>query len=142
MKTPARFLLDTSAFVRLTRDADLSAAWREAIGAGVLSVCLLTALEILRSAPSKADRQAIESVFRRSCCWVVMPEQIFQRAASVQEGLTERGTNRSASPIDLLVAATAEAHGLTLLHYDHDFVRVAAVTGQRVRWLADPGSLD
>lgn len=55
---------------------------------------------------------------------------------------TERGTHRSASPIDLLVAATAEAHGLSLLHYDHDFVRVAEVTGQQVRWLADPGSID
>jgi len=142
MRRPTRFLVDTSAFVRLVRDPRLGAAWREAIGAGVLSMCPLTELEILRSAESKEDRQAIESVFRRSYCWVVMPERIFQRAEGVQEGMTVRGTHRSAGPTDLLVAATAEAHGLTLLHYDRDFVQVAEVTAQRVQWLADPGSID
>ncbi|MFF5292876.1 PIN domain-containing protein [Paractinoplanes globisporus] len=71
-----------------------------------------------------------------------MPDRIYERAQNVQEGLTERGTHRSPGPVDLLVAATAEAHGLTLLHYDRDFVQVAEVTGQRVRWLADPGSID
>ncbi|WP_030438545.1 PIN domain nuclease [Actinoplanes subtropicus] len=136
------FLVDTSAFVRLVRDSELRATWREAIGAGVLSVCPLTELEVLRGAQSMTDRQAIESVFRRSYCWVVMPDRAVQRAQGVQEGMTTRGTHRSASPVDLLVAATAEAHGLTLLHYDHDFVRVAAVTGQKVRWLAEPGSIN
>jgi predicted nucleic acid-binding protein len=81
-------------------------------------------------------------VFRQSYAWVVMSDRTYLRAQSVQEGLLDRGTHRSAGPIDLLVAATAEAHGLTLLHYDHDFVQVAEVTGQPVRWLADPGSID
>jgi predicted nucleic acid-binding protein len=91
------FLVDTSAFVRLARDSELRATWREAIGAGILSVCPLTVLEVLRSAQSKEDRQAIESVFRRSYCWVVMPDQIFDRAEGVQEGMTERGTHRQST---------------------------------------------
>jgi hypothetical protein len=44
--------------------------------------------------------------------------------------------------VDLLVAATAEAHGLTLLHYDADFQTIAEVTGQPVRWVAGPGAVD
>ena len=39
-----------------------------------------------------------------------------------------------AGPVDLVVAATAELHGLTLLHHDRDFNVVARVTGQPLRW--------
>jgi hypothetical protein len=41
---------------------------------------------------------------------------------------------------DLLVAATAEVHGATVLHHDRDFERIAAVTGQPTRWIVPPGS--
>lgn len=44
--------------------------------------------------------------------------------------LTTRGQHGSVGAIDLLIAATAEAHGLSLLHYDHDFDQIAAITGQ------------
>lgn len=46
--------------------------------------------------------------------------------------------NRNA---DLLVAAAAEAAGVTVLHYDEDFDRIAAVTGQATEWSAPRGSL-
>ena len=36
--------------------------------------------------------------------------------------------------MDLAVAATAELHGLTLLHHDRDFDIIARITGQPVRW--------
>ena len=42
---------------------------------------------------------------------------------------------------DLLIAAAAEAAGVTILHYDEDYDRIAALTGQAVRWLAPRGSL-
>ena len=42
--------------------------------------------------------------------------------------------HRSAGPVDLVVAATAELHDLTLLHHDHDFDVIASVTGQATRW--------
>ncbi len=42
---------------------------------------------------------------------------------------------------DLLIAACAEAAGLTLVHYDQDFDAIAAVTGQPMRWVAPQGSL-
>ena len=43
---------------------------------------------------------------------------------------------------DLLIAAAAEAHGLTVLHYDADFDRISAVTGQRCEWVVPAGSVD
>lgn len=43
---------------------------------------------------------------------------------------------------DLLIAATAEEHGLTLLHYDSDFDLIAGVTGQSCQWIVTKGSID
>jgi predicted nucleic acid-binding protein len=42
---------------------------------------------------------------------------------------------------DLIIAATAEEHGATVLHYDADYDRIAAVTGQPAEWVAPRGSL-
>ncbi len=47
--------------------------------------------------------------------------------------LTEAGTHRSAGPIDLLIAATAERERLVVLCDDHDYQTVARVTGQPVK---------
>ena len=103
--------------------------------------CPLSELEILYSARSKPHRDALRTLLREAFSWVVMPERVFDRAAEVQDALIDRGTHRSAGPVDLLVAATAETHGLTLLHYDADLLQIAEVTGQPVRWLAEPGSV-
>jgi predicted nucleic acid-binding protein len=70
-----------------------------------------------------------------------MPDRAFDRAAQVQAALTDIGAHRSAGALDLLIAATAELHGLALLHYDRDFDAIVRVTGQRAQWLASPGDL-
>lgn len=49
--------------------------------------------------------------------------------------------HRSAGAVDLLVAATAELRGLTVLHYGNDFETIASVTGRPTRWLMPQGSL-
>ncbi len=43
---------------------------------------------------------------------------------------------------DLIIAATAEQHGVAVLHYDADYDRIAAVTWQPVEWIVPRGSLD
>ncbi|GCD20360.1 hypothetical protein CTKZ_19220 [Cellulomonas algicola] len=57
------------------------------------------------------------------------------RAVEVQILLAERGEHRSASIPDLLVAATAEKLGLTVLAVDKNLDLIADVTGQRVETL-------
>ncbi len=71
-----------------------------------------------------------------------MHEAVMNRAMQVTALLASAGHHRAASPADLLIAAAAEAHHLTLLHYDADFERIAAVTRQPTEWVAEPGSLD
>ena len=42
---------------------------------------------------------------------------------------------------DLIIAATAELAGPTVLHYDEDYERIAKITGQPVEWVVPKGSL-
>jgi len=65
----------------------------------------------------------------------------FQRARQVQRMLAGRSQHGRKIP-DLLVAAAAEDAGLVVLHYDADFDRIAAVTGQECEWVVAPGTVD
>jgi len=42
---------------------------------------------------------------------------------------------------DLLVAAIAQRHQLRVLHYDGDYDKISAVTGQPTQWIAAAGSV-
>ncbi|MGH8934965.1 MAG: PIN domain-containing protein [Acidimicrobiia bacterium] len=64
-----------------------------------------------------------------------------QRARQVQRLLASQSQRGRKIP-DLLVAAAAEAVGLTVLHYDTDFDLIATVTGQRCEWIVPAGSID
>ena|SRR5690349_12479711 len=136
------YLVDTSAYMRLARLPGLRDAWRPWFAAGTLSVCPLTELEIYFTARSVDHRNRLKLNIRKRYKWALMPDAIFTRAFEVQRLLAESGAHRSAGPVDLLVAATAEVHGMTVLHYDRDFVSVSRVTGQPVRWIAEPGTVD
>ena len=50
--------------------------------------------------------------------------------------LADRGQHRAPSIPDLIIAATAELAGLTVLHLDQDFGVIAQVTGQPMERLS------
>jgi predicted nucleic acid-binding protein len=64
-----------------------------------------------------------------------------RRARQVQRLLASKHQRGRKIP-DLLIAAAAEARSLTVLHYDADFDRIAAVTGQPCQWVLPAGSVD
>ncbi|ARI53957.1 PIN domain nuclease [Streptomyces griseobrunneus] len=129
----ADYLIDTSALVRIL-GRHSTEDWERRIGAGLIALCDLTELEMLYTARSARDRESIRERLALFT-WCPMPEGIYRRARTVQEQLTAKGEHRSAGPVDLLLAATAEQSGLTLLHYDHDFETIARTTGQPTRML-------
>lgn len=129
--TPSRYLIDTSGLFRILQ-RDLRAVWADHVSAGVIAVCPVVELEFLYSARSLADRLDKVRLLRTAFAWVPMAESAYERAAEVQQLLTQRGEHRSAGAVDLLVAATAERLGLTVLANDRDFRTIAAVTGQPV----------
>jgi len=64
-----------------------------------------------------------------------MTPAIEDRAVEVLTLLADRGQHRAPSVPDLIIAATAELAGLTVLHLDKDFDVIADVTGQSVERL-------
>jgi len=129
----ADYLIDTSALVRVL-GRQSTEDWERRIGAGLVALCDLTELELLYSARSTKDRESIRD-YLALFTWCPTPDGVYRRARTVQEQLTAKGEHRSAGPVDLLLAATAEQSGLTLLHNDHDFETVARTTGQPTRIL-------
>ena len=130
--SPALYLIDTSGLFRILQDK-IRQAWSEQLAAGVIATCPLVELEFLYSARSLADRREKRHLLQTVFGWVPMTDGAYERADEVQRELAETGRHRSAGPVDLVIAATAERQRLTLLCDDHDFEVVASVTGQPVR---------
>ena len=129
------WLVDKSAYVRLatSRDAD---EWAARIERGLVRISTVTRLEIGFSFRNiaAAEEQTAGPPLAAMPLEYLTPA-IERRAVAVQMALTRRGQHRAASIPDLLVAATAELAGLTVLHADKDFDLIAAVTSQPVETL-------
>jgi hypothetical protein len=134
--SPGLYLIDTSGLFRILQ-GELRKAWSDQLAAGVIAICPIVELEFLYSARSLADRLEKQRLIREVFGWVPMPDGAYERAAEVQQRLTETGAHRSAGAIDLLIAAAAERQRLTVLCDDRDFQAVAAVTGQPVKLVTD-----
>ena len=136
MTQPRRWLIDKSALARLSRASDRD-QWQQRVVRGLVHVSSLTLLEAGFSARSERDWSAIitEPPIVDMPIAGVTP-QAESRALEVQRELTRRGTHRGPGPADLLIAATAELQGLTVLHVDRDFELIADVTGQPLERLA------
>jgi predicted nucleic acid-binding protein len=134
--TEQEWLIDKSALVRLahSEDPDL---WANRIERGLVHISNVTRLEIGYSAQSG---EVARRAFRESPL-VAMPVEyltpkIEDRALEVQILLADRGQHRGPSIPDLIIAATAELSGLTILHVDKDFDTITAITGQPTTRLA------
>lgn len=134
--TAALYLINTSGLFRILQEK-IRTAWADEITAGVIATCPAVELEFLYSARSAADRIEKLRLLRALFGWVPMAERAYERAEEVQEILTAKGQHRSAGPVDLLVAATAEREGLIVLADDKDYRTIARVTEQPVRMVTD-----
>jgi predicted nucleic acid-binding protein len=134
---PFLYLIDTSGMFRILQQDKLRQAWSDQLAGGVIATCPVVELEFLYSARSLADRLEKTRLLHDLFGWVPMGDQVWERAAEVQQLLTETGQHRSAGVVDLLIAATAERERLTVLSDDRDFETVAVVTGQPVKMVTD-----
>jgi len=133
------YLGDTSALA-LRRLPEVAARLDPLLEAGLVARCTPTDLEAGFSSPSPDDHKRMR---RERTVWpfAVMDQQILDRAVEVQDALAERSQQRGAKIADLLIAAAAEAAGLVVLHYDHDFELIASVTRQPVEWIVPAGAI-
>ncbi len=132
-------LLDTSVLTRLGQ-RPIRAAVEPKAARGELARAGISDLEVGYSARRAAewDRliEALE-VFEL----VETTSDHLRRARQVQRLLATKHQRGRKVP-DLLIAAAAEARNLSVLHYDADFDRIAAVTGQACEWIVPAGSAD
>lgn len=125
-----QWLIDTSALARLSTSRD-AATWAGRIDRGLVRICTVTRLEVGYSARSGPDLRAAD----RHAPLSSMPRQhqtpaTEDRAVEVQMLLADPGRHPAPSVPDLVVAATAELAGLTVLHVGKHFDLIAEVTGQ------------
>lgn len=124
------WLIDKSALVRLGDSPDAE-TWATRIQRGLVAITTVTRLEMGYSARSVADfSRSMDGPPVASMPIEYLTPAIEDRAVEVQRLLAERGHHRAPSIPDLIIAATAELTGRTVLHLDKDFDVVAEVTRQ------------
>ncbi|NBM15118.1 PIN domain-containing protein [Streptomyces sp. GC420] len=119
------YLLDTSGLVRLLRDRKLQSAWYDAIDAGAIASCYAQRAEFLYSARSRREYDEIVEMFTDLYPDASVPKNAGRWIGAVQHRMAQAGEHRSASAVDLIIAATAAHHGLAVLHDDADYRAIA-----------------
>ena len=111
------------------------------IEAGLVATCAVIEFELLWSTRSVAQFKELRDDRQRGYEWLPIEDVHWRRALDVQQALWQTGQMRSVPLPDLLIAAVAEANRLSVVHYDADYERVAAITGQTVEWVVPRGTI-
>ncbi len=135
----AKYLVDKSALARMQL-GPVRKRLTPILESGEAATCAIIDLEVLYSARGYEEHRTIRQ--RRGLAYeqISLDEPIFQRAIEVQGELAKTGRHRLPIP-DLLIAASAESAGLTVLHYDRDYDLISEVTGQSVEWVVPRGTI-
>ncbi len=134
------YLADKSALTRRDTRPEVRQVIEPLLLSGAIATCGIVDLELLYSASSPAVYSALASTLR-ALPRVPVSEAVMDRALEVQARLAERSQHRAVPLPDLIVAACAQSAGLTVLHYDTDYDRIAEITGQPTRWVLPRGSV-
>ncbi|MEU8331110.1 PIN domain nuclease [Micromonospora sp. NPDC048839] len=134
------YLADTSVYVLQGRHASVRRRFESLLAEGRLAACHMTSLEYLNNAPHPKGYEILWQALRGGR-WMDVSTAATDRAMAVHRLLAAESQHRNFRLPDLIIAATAEEHGATVLHYDTDYDRIAAVTGQPTEWVAPRGSL-
>lgn len=134
-----RYLVDTSVLARARQDV-VGERLATLAQAGRLWTCRLVDLEVVYASRARDVAAVIEE--RRALPEAPITAEVMHRALQVAGAMAASGHHRGAKPVDLVIAAAAEAAGLAVLHYDDDYDRIASVTRQPTEWVAPVGTLD
>ncbi|CAM5385187.1 PIN domain nuclease [Streptomyces tanashiensis] len=131
------YLADTSAVWRLLR-RQVGEPWPTRVAHGQVSVCPPVEAELMRALRSDRN-EPFTTMLSQTFTWVPAPEDPWPKVIAVQRDLLGIGHHRGPSPMDILIALTAEHHRLTLLHADDGFTAIAKVRSgiDMVRLLPD-----
>ena len=134
------YLADTSVYVLQGQHLQVRRRFETLLTEGRLAACQMTSLEYLNNAPDPKSYETLWAALHGHR-WIDVTEQAMTRALHTHRALATTSQHRHFRLPDLIIAATAELNGATVLHYDADYDRIAAITGQPVEWVAPKGSL-
>ena len=133
------YLLDKSAWEQRRYDERARARVRQLRESARLAVCVVTMAERLYSSRN-VDEMDSDHAQLVQLQFLAMTPIAEQQVVLTLKALAAKGQHRGRPIPDVLIAAIAHAHGAVVLHYDHDFELIAAVTGQRQEWIIPPGT--
>jgi predicted nucleic acid-binding protein len=140
MAAVAEYIADKSALARLS-SARVYAVLGPLIEAGLVATCAVIELEVLWSTRTVGEFDRVLADRQAGYEWLPTEDPDWRRAINVQQQLWATGLIRAVPLPDLLVAAVAERHRVTVMHYDADYDRIAAITQQPTEWVVPPGSV-
>jgi len=114
---------------------------RPLIANQLVASCGAIEVEALYSARDPSDYEVQRTRRATIFTYLATEEADWQQALEIQRELAKRSQHRGPRVPDLVIAAVAFRYGLTLLHYDSDFDRIAELTGQATEWVVPRGSV-
>jgi predicted nucleic acid-binding protein len=133
------WLLDTSALA-LAHRPEVAEKLEPLLRAGLLYTCPVLDLEALATARTAGDYRAMATARREAYRAVPLRSSVGDRALSLQSLLARRAHCRAADPRDLVVAATALEHNLSVLHHRRVFELLAELCDLDQRAVAPLGN--
>jgi predicted nucleic acid-binding protein len=132
-------LLDASAFWRL-RSPQLDPGRRGEVAEWIAGGIVAASTPLLLETRAGRDLPPVDP---GELPWLWMSERAERRATGLQLQLRAAHQHLGVPPLDYLIAAIAEDHAASILHYDADFERLARNTdlAAPVNLLAPLGSL-
>lgn len=121
----SKVLVDTSSWIEALREsgnAEMREAVRTVTAEGNAVLCDLVRLELWNGARGQAEQRMLRDLERELEC-VPTSSEVWQTARSLARACRRKGLTVPAT--DLLIAACADHHGLSLLHLDSHFDQIA-----------------
>lgn len=140
MEVSPQYLVDSSAMNRIKYEP-VQKRLSPLIAAGLVATCAALDLEALYSAQNPGEYEKMRGMRASIFTYLDTGEEDWSQALDVQRSLAAKSIHRGPKIPDLVIAAVAFRYGLTLLHYDSDFDRIAELTNQSIDWVVPRGSV-
>ncbi len=136
------WVADTSAWAR-AQEPEIAQQWIATARAGELVACPIITLELLYDARNRDEVERVAAALA-ALRQAPVTRSVTDAAIGAVRDLADAGAdgNHRVPTADALVAAAAAERGFGVLHYDHDFDRLAEVLSFASQWIAPAGSVD
>lgn len=121
-------VFDTSAWTR-QREAEVRDRWLATLEAGLLAVCPVVVLEILRGARDEQHFAVLDRALSALAHRNHAPVTATACAAAISASRELKGSRRGVPALDLVIGAAAAERGFGVLHHDRHFDLVAPSLG-------------